>query len=336
VLAALVVMLVTSAAAFADTVKVTTDRALVWSRPSGVAVVITQLKKGDTVEVVRRVGGWFEIIVPASPLSLEVRTGFISATQVVVDTVGGSSAPVLAARAAPPKPRIRQAPGTSFLNINGVRPRSQDDLTESVSLLTPALDENTTFKANYGDSSGWSMDFMVGGPVWHMLGIGFAVGYHKSNHAATVDALIPHPYFYDTLRPASFTTAPLPSREVTFTFPAIFTPPAFGPIKVLLFAGPSVFRIAQTRVTNILVDEAFPYDTVTISNVTTEEKEGTSWGYQVGADVAVFFTRSVGVGGGVRYSHGNIRQSEQDAVTTTGVGGGASAVAGLRFRFATP
>ena len=50
----LMLVLLSSAAAFADTVKITTDRALVWSRPSGVAVVITQLKRGDTVEVVRR------------------------------------------------------------------------------------------------------------------------------------------------------------------------------------------------------------------------------------------------------------------------------------------
>src|SRR5712671_2425420 len=87
-LLALVLLLAGCVAAFADTIKVTTDRALVWSRPSGVAVVITQLRKDDTAEVVRKVNGWYEIIVPNGSLSTEVRTGYISATQAVIDTVG--------------------------------------------------------------------------------------------------------------------------------------------------------------------------------------------------------------------------------------------------------
>jgi hypothetical protein len=332
----LLLVLIASSAAFADTIKITTDRALVWSRPNGVAVVITQLKKDDTVEVVRKLNGWYEIIVPGNSMSTEVRTGYVSATQAVVDSVGPPSV-VVQRVTTPPAPRVRSTkPGTSFFNIDGMRSRNSDDLTESITLFTPKLDENTSFSTNYGNPTAWSMDFMGGGPVWHSLGIGFAVGYHKRNQSANIDAEIPHPYFYDTLRPASFTTGPLQSREAAFHFPAILMPPAFGPIKILLFAGPSIFRLSQTQVTNIIVNEAFPYDTVTISDVTTEERKGTFWGYHAGADVAVFFTRSVGVGVGVRFSHANIKGFEQDAASTSGVAGGTSAVAGVRFRFTSP
>ena len=113
-------------------------------------------------------------------------------------------------------------------------------------------------------------------------------------------------------------------------------PPAFGPVKVLLFAGPSIFRLTQTQVRSILVTEVAPYDTVTINDVTTEDIKGTFWGYHAGADVAVFFTRSVGIGVGVRYSHAKINQFEQDAATTTGTAGGVSVVGGVRFRFTSP
>ena len=333
----LLLVLLTSSAAFADTIKITTDRALVWSRPNGVAVVITQLKRDDTVEVVRKLNGWYEIIVPGNSMSTEVRTGYVSATQAVVDSVGAPSVAVQRATTIATPPRIRSTkPGTSFFNIDGMRSRSSDDLTESITLFTPKLDENTSFSTNYGNPTAWSLDFMGGGPVWHSLGIGFAVGYHKRNRSANIDAEIPHPYFYDTLRQASFTTEPLQSREAAFHFPAILMPPAFGPIKVLLFAGPSIFRLSQTQVTNIIVNEAFPYDTVTISGVTTEERKGTFWGYHAGADVSVFFTRSVGVGVGVRFSHANIKGFDQDAATTSGVAGGASALAGVRFRFTSP
>ena len=332
---ALLLLLGSSAAAIADTIKITTDRALVWNKPNGVAVVITQLKRDETVEVVRKLNGWYEIIVPGNSMSTEVRIGYVSASQAVIETVGPPSTYVQRATTVAPRPRPTK-PGTSFFNIDGVRRRSDGDLTETVSIFTPKLDEDTTFSTNYGDPTGWSLDFMGGGPVWHSLGIGFAVGYHKRNHAATIDAQIPHPYFYDTLRSATFTTAPLESREAAFNFPAILMPPAFGPVKVMLFAGPSIFRLTQTQVRSILVTEVAPYDTVTIHDVTTEDIKGTFWGYHAGADVAVFFTRSVGIGVGVRYSHAKINQFEQDAATTTGTAGGVSVVGGVRFRFTSP
>jgi opacity protein-like surface antigen len=334
-LLALLLVLVTSAAAFADTIKITTDRALVWSRPSGVAVVITQLKKGDTVEVVRKLNGWYQIIVPGNSMSTEVRTGYVSATQAVVDSVGPPSPSVRLATTTPPKIRSTK-PGTSFFNIDGMKSRNSDDLTESITVFTPKLDENTSFSTNYGNPTAWSLDFMGGGPVWHMLGLGFAVGYHRRNQTAAIDALVPHPYFYDTFRPASFTTEPLQSREAAFHFPVIFMPPAFGAIKILAFGGPSVFRLSQTQVTDIIVNEVYPYDTVTIAAVKTQEQKGTFWGFHAGADVSVFFTRSVGVGGGIRYSHANINGFEKDAATTSGVAGGVSVVAGIRFRFTSP
>jgi hypothetical protein len=325
-------LLVSNRAALADTIKITAERALVWNRPSGVSVVITQLHKDDVVDVVRKVGGWYEIVVPSGFLSNEVRTGFVSASQAVIDTVGPPSALALRALSTPPKLR-RAGPGTSFFNVDGVRRKSQDALTETVAVFSPALGENTSIATNYGNATGWSLDFMGGGPVWHSLGLGFAFGFHQRNRPAAITALVPHPYFYDTLRPASFTTPPLQSREATFHIPAIFMPPALGPIKILVFAGPSVFRLSQTEVTNIVVEEVAPYDTVTITSVKTEERKGTFWGYHAGADVSVFFTREVGVGGGIRYSRANIGQFEQDAAKTTGKAGGLSALAGVRFRF---
>src|SRR5207244_4019861 len=138
---------------------------------------------------------------------------------------------------------------------------------------------------NYGNARGWSLDFMGGGPVWHWLGVGFGVGYHQRDRSAAVDALLPHPYFFDTFRPASFTTEPLHSRETVFHVPAIFLPPAWGPIKVMVFAGPSVFRLYQVVVTDVTVNEHYPYDTVTISGVTSEERKGTFVGYHAGADI---------------------------------------------------
>jgi len=112
---ALLLLLGSSAAAFADTIKITTDRALVWNKPNGVAVVITQLKRDETVEVVRKLNGWYEIIVPGNSMSTEVRIGYVSASQAVIDTVGPPSTYVQRATTVAPRPRPTK-PGTSFFN----------------------------------------------------------------------------------------------------------------------------------------------------------------------------------------------------------------------------
>jgi opacity protein-like surface antigen len=72
---------------------------------------------------------------------------------------------------------------------------------------------------------------------------------------------------------------------------------------------------------------------VTITGVTTTQEEGTSVGYHVMADVAVFFSRSIGVGAGVRYSRGDFKLDAGSGATTEGKAGGVQALAGLRVRF---
>src|SRR5258708_17002268 len=83
----------TAATAAADTARVIVDRALVWTQPSGVSIVMSQLLKGQTAEVVRRVGDWYEIVAPPGSGGGARRTGFISAAQVVLDSVGPPKGP---------------------------------------------------------------------------------------------------------------------------------------------------------------------------------------------------------------------------------------------------
>lgn len=330
---AIATILLAASTASADTVKVIVDRALVWTRPNGTSVVITQLRKDDTAEVVRKVDGWYQILIPSGALSTEVRTGYISSTQVVVESTGPLS-PEARRALTPPPPPVRRGPGTSFLLIDGVKRRGKGSLTQTVTVFSKQLDENSTISTNYGDTTGWSFDFMGGGPVWRLVGVGFGVGYHQRDRAAVVNALIPHPYFYDTFRPASYTTEPLRARETTFNFSGVFVPPMLGPVKLLAFGGLTAFRLAQNVVTDIALNEQYPYDTVSITKVTIVERKGTFAGYHAGADVSVFLNRLVGVGGGVRYSHANVKKFEEDnALTTEGIAGGTSVVAGVRFRF---
>src|SRR5215475_4491098 len=80
-----------AATASADTVRVIVDGALVWTQPGGVSIVMNQLSKEQTADVVRRVGDWYEIVAPPGSGGGDRRTGFIGASQVVLETERQSS-----------------------------------------------------------------------------------------------------------------------------------------------------------------------------------------------------------------------------------------------------
>lgn len=324
-----ILVLLAVSGAFADTVKVTADRALVWTHPSGVSVVLTQLLKDQTAEVVRKVGDWYEIVLPSITFGGEFRTGFIAESQVVIDRVGPASPEVVRAMALPP-PR---QPGSSFLIIDGARIARGGDLTQSSAVYSPSLLEAGTITTGYRNAKGWMLDVLAGGPVWRYVGIGFGIAYHQRNSPAVVQVLAPHPYFFDTLRPASLISEPLSTRETMLSLPAVFMPPALGRVRVLVFGGLAVFKLSQVVVTGASLDEQYPYDVARIAGVITEDRKGTFTGYHAGADATVFISRYLGLGAGARYSRANIKGFEGETAATDGHAGGASVGGGIRIRF---
>jgi hypothetical protein len=328
---ALALLLGATPRAYADTVRVITERALVWTSPRGVSVVVTQLNKDAIVEVVQKVGDWYEIVLPRSVASPQSRTGYIRVSQVVVETVGPPSAQAarVTPASAPRSPRRRPA----IVNIDGGYRLGRDDLTRSATAFKDVLAEEGTIVTNYGDNTGWAVNFIVGQAVRGPIGVGVGAEYYLRDRSAAIAARIPNPFFFNQLRSATFDTPSLRGYEAAIHIPLMWMPPAFGSIKILAFGGPSIFRESQTVVINLTLNDPYPHDTVAISGVTTEERKGTVVGYHAGADVSYFFDRSVGVGVGARYSRATIKFGNDAGAITSGIAGAVEAVAGLRFRF---
>lgn len=80
-------------------VRVTADHVNIW-RP-GFSIVATVVNSGTVLEVVRRSGDWYEVIVPGPEWQPE-QTGFISVTR--VEPIDGTQAP-------PPAPRAQRPSG---------------------------------------------------------------------------------------------------------------------------------------------------------------------------------------------------------------------------------
>ena len=97
---------------------------------------------------------------------------------------------------------------------------------------------------------------------------------------------------------------------------------------VVAFGGPSFFTVKQSVVTAVQRTEAYPYDEATFSGATVETEEESTNGFNVGADVAYYFTKNIGVGGIVRFSSATAAFSLGDVDA-----GGALVGGGVRLRF---
>ncbi len=325
---AVAVLLAGATVATADTVVVTADTALAWNRPSGDSFVVAQLAKNTKLDVVRRTGEWYEVVLP-EPRDGAV-TGFIRITQVAIDSIGAmSDAARRAATATSGSNTIRMRPGFINLDIGG---RRGVDLVRTSRAFGDRYPENGSITANYGDGAGYQIDAMGSQAVWGRIALGLGVSYYRRRAHTTVSATIPHPIVANRPRAVAFETTSPEGTELAVHVPLVWIPVSSTRVKILFFGGPSVFRLSQDIVTDVRVNDQPPYDAPSVDGPGTTRMQGTDFGFLVGGDVGYFFSRSVGVGIGARYSRATAALSH-DAATLEGVAGAAEIVAGLRFRF---
>jgi hypothetical protein len=328
-----VFLLSVATTASAQTVRVIVERALVWTQPSGVSIVMTQLTRGQTAEVVRRVGDWYEIVAPPGSGGGDQRTGFIAVSQVelVAGDRGRSQPPARRTPArAVPRPRFSRV-----VNIDGGYRAGVEDVTRAANAFTQDFAEQGTIATNFGKRSGFAFNFLVAQPVEGTTGIGLAVDYYVRSQKASVDAHVPHPFYFNQLRTATFAAPALSAHEAALHIPFLWMPPARGRsrLRILAFGGPSLFYLSQTVVSDVNLDEEYPYDTVSITGVVTEDRKSIRFGFHAGADFSYMRKPGWGFGAGVRYSRATLKFRNDGDADTTGAAGGVTAVGGLRFRF---
>lgn len=294
----LILLVAVAAPASADTVRVVVERALVWTQPGGVSIVMNQLLKDQTAEVVRRVGDWYEIVAPPGSGGGDRRTGFISASQVVLES---GSSPSGRAATAPRTPAPRRTPATATpngprndqrsLNIGAAFRVGGDDLTRSFSAFTDTFAEAGSIATDYGKRSGVALDVLLAQPIVGPIGVGVGVDYYVRSQHATVDAHVPHPFFFNQLRTGTFETDGLSAHEAAIHIPAVWMPRVAGPLRIMVFGGPTIFHVSQTVVTDLVLDEQYPYNTLKITGVKTADRTSTLVGFNVGGDVGSSSTR---------------------------------------------
>jgi opacity protein-like surface antigen len=335
--------LLVATVARADTIRVITERAIIWSTPTGVAVVLNQVPRDTVLMEARRIGDWYEVELPPGSSGADVpaapgsrpRVGYIRAFQVRVEAVAPVTrpAPTAAQAQAAQRPVLRGQEKTAFLNIGAGYQLGSTDLTRHLVAFKDTYAEEGSIDANYGKSSGFLFDVVGGARVAGHISVGFGISYARHDEAATVDAHVPHPFLFQTLRDATFTTASLSGQELVMHIPILWTQSFRSATRITIFGGPSIFHVTQDFVTNVTLNEVYPYDSVTITDTSQSEISDNAFGFHVGAGVTQFFGPTVGAGVDVRYSRASLDFADDANATTAARAGGLQVTGGVRFRF---
>jgi hypothetical protein len=204
--------------------------------------------------------------------------------------------------------------------------------TFSSTATKPLYAENATITTGYKVPSGLSVD---GGLLYRVkgnFGIGAALSTFARKSDASVTGSIPHPFFLNTPRTITGTT----SAQRTET--AVHIQAAYVVVSnkwdVAITVGPSIFMVNQDLVADATYSDVYPYDTATFQGAVITRASATKVGFNAGVDVAYRVSRSVGIGGLLRFSRATVDLLLAGSASSVSVDAGGPQVAGgVRFYF---
>ena len=154
-----------------------------------------------------------------------------------------------------------------------------------------------TSRFNTAQELGRGTVYGVGGSarVWKRLGVGVYASRIRTASTATIEADVPHPFFFEFPRSASAQVGRLIHRELALHLRGEYWLPIGNQLLVTLSAGATYFDASQDLVSEITTAErGFPFEAVDIASATTQELSTTATGFNVGIDAAFFGLRQLG------------------------------------------
>ena len=216
-----------------------------------------------------------------------------------------------------------------FVTINGGYQLTSTGFSDNV-VFTLNVEEGD-FDAGYRVDTGAVFDVSGGVRVSQNLAIGVGVSRFSRVDDASVTARIPHPFFFDQHRPISGSAVGLQRQEIAVHAQALWIVPVNNRFDLALFGGPTFVTVTQDLLTKVRFTESYPFDTATFTGVATRKQSASGVGFNVGVDVAFYFSQHVGVGWLARFSRATIDLALDSTVEVNA--GGLHTGGGLRLRF---
>jgi hypothetical protein len=229
-----------------------------------------------------------------------------------------------------------------WIDVDAAVASAPADVAVHAEILQPV--EAAEFEARYPVPRAAALNVGAGFMVTPRVGIGASVGATRHLHAAEISLRIPHPFFANTFASDNGETDYEMQRiERSLHLQAVFVAVNTPRVRVRAFAGPTMFRMRQDAVTEIIYNHFYfvrlPTNFVEITGYDLKQISGTGWGLHGGADAALFFTDVLGVGGFARFSRGTV-DMENTLATALDLAdrvsvkaGGVEIGAGVRLKF---
>ena len=219
----------------------------------------------------------------------------------------------------------------AFLVVNGGYQLTANDFADGA--VKRANAEDGRFDTTYAVTRGPAFDAAGGGMLWRRLGVGVGVSRFAISTPASLDATIPHPFFFNRPRAVRGDAGGLKREELAIHVQARGVFPLGRRFQVMLFGGPSFFQVKQGVVTDFTFTDSYPYDDATFRAATTTTAKVSKMGFNAGGDLAFFFTRQLGVGATVQFAGTTVDLPAAGGASRQVKAGGGNAGAGLRLRF---
>jgi opacity protein-like surface antigen len=229
----------------------------------------------------------------------------------------------------PPPPAGRQWRG--FIAAGAMFQPEKASFTDARS--RSVFRETATWSGDYDVDGGIGADIGAVARLWGNLGAGLAVTSVTRAGTAALSASYPHPFFFGRTRPADADADDVDRTETGVHVSLAYLVPASGRLRLTLFGGPSLYAIEQTVVDDLTVNEAYPYDSITIAPAGTTDVSETAVGFHAGADATWYVTERLGAGVLLRYATATKSVSVNGGDDFDLKAGGLQVGVGLRLRF---
>jgi hypothetical protein len=204
-----------------------------------------------------------------------------------------------------------------------------DSRTATIYEETATINTSSTF------SSGSLFDVGVGIRVWRNLTVGAAYHQEQNDTEGSVSGSIPSPTFFNRPRTISGIEA-LERKEAAGHINIGWVLPFNDKLDVLIYGGPSFFRLTQDVISNAVPNEAGATATTITATITTTERAKSVTGFNVGADATYILWSNdsirMGAGGFVRFAQASTDVEMLSTSQPTDVGGMQFGF-GARLRF---
>ena len=218
-----------------------------------------------------------------------------------------------------------------WISFNGATQATATRFNDNVGFIE--FHEDADFNADYDVGTGMVFDGGGGVRLANGLGFGVAVSRFERLDPVSIDARIPHPFFFTRPRSLTGSEPDLTRLETAVHVEVRWFERVGDTVELAVFGGPTLFNVQQDLVTAIGYDHAYPYNEANLASASTMPVSASAIGFHAGADIGFFFSEAVGLGALIRYSGGSVDLPGEGGRMVPVDAGGFHVGGGLRLRF---